>query len=65
MTSKIKERRLWYFTCQCGRKAQSHKKKNAKNEQCAICRSRHVPENQRSLFDVPAVEDAIEKLKKL
>jgi len=45
-----KERRLWYFTCKCGRKAQSHKKVNAKNERCAVCRRNMPNENQASLF---------------
>jgi len=50
-SNQFKERRIWYFTCKCGRKhCQSHKKKNAKDEVCAVCRRSKVPENQLSIF---------------
>lgn len=57
--SKVKERRVWYFTCdRCGvARRQSHKKKKAKESVCQKCR-RHTPNpNQSTLFGFPAKID--------
>lgn len=51
--SKIKERRVWYFTCDvCKKKRrQSHKKHTATDALCRECRRSAVAPNQTALFN--------------
>lgn len=50
---KLKERRIWFYTCAvCGKaRRQSHKKQKARDAICKVCKKNEVPENQQSLFD--------------
>lgn len=51
--SKIKERRLWRFTCdKCGKaNRQSHRKYKAKEAICQSCRRQEPNSNQPNLFN--------------
>jgi DNA replicative helicase MCM subunit Mcm2 (Cdc46/Mcm family) len=65
--SKIKERRIWYFTCEkCGANhRQSHKKKKAKDAVCRNCRRNYVNPNQAKLFEeeikAPKVDKGVQE----
>jgi hypothetical protein len=50
---KLKERRIWFYTCTvCGKaRRQSHKKQKARDAICKVCLKAKVPDNQASLFD--------------
>jgi hypothetical protein len=57
--SKIKERRVWFFTCdKCGsERRQSHRKYKAKEAICRSCRKKIINPNQPRLFEAQEIND--------
>ena len=57
--SKIKERRIWYFTCEkCGAaRRQSHRKFKAKEATCRKCRRTVINPNQLKLFEAQEINE--------